>query len=427
MMVALLFAIFLFLIFINVPISIALGVSSLLFIVITDMIPLKMIPQQMFAALDSFPLMAAPFFILAGKLMEHGGISNRLIDFAQALVGRLKGGLAHVGIVTCMFFAALSGSGSATTAAVGSILIPYMVKKGYDRSFASAVPAAAGTTGIVIPPSVPLILYGVTAGVSVSSLFIAGIVPGMMIGLSLMLVSYIISVVKGYEGSSNESGGISQLAVSFKRAFLSLLMPVIILGGIYGGIFTPTEASVVAVVYGFILGFFVYRQINFKVLREILVSSVVTTSVILLLIATASLFGMILTRQNVPQSIGTAILESPLSPLLVILIINIFLLIVGTFMETIASVIILTPILLPVVTAMGMDPIHFGIIMIANLSIGLITPPVGINLFVGAQVGGVSYEKIVRAMLPFLLMMIVDIFIITFIPHLSLFLVDILQ
>ncbi len=427
MMVALLFAIFLFLIFINVPISIALGVSSLLFIVITDMIPLKMIPQQMFAALDSFPLMAAPFFILAGKLMEHGGISNRLIDFAQALVGRLKGGLAHVGIVTCMFFAALSGSGSATTAAVGSILIPYMVKKGYDRSFASAVPAAAGTTGIVIPPSVPLILYGVTAGVSVSSLFIAGIVPGMMIGLSLMLVSYIVSVVKGYEGSSNESGGISQLAVSFKRAFLSLLMPVIILGGIYGGIFTPTEASVVAVVYGFILGFFVYRQINFKVLREILVSSVVTTSVILLLIATASLFGMILTRQNVPQSIGTAILESPLSPLLVILIINIFLLIVGTFMETIASVIILTPILLPVVTAMGMDPIHFGIIMIANLSIGLITPPVGINLFVGAQVGGVSYEKIVRAMLPFLLMMIVDIFIITFIPHLSLFLVDILQ
>lgn len=426
-MILLLFIVFLFLIFINVPISVALGVSSFLFIFATDMIPLQMVPQQMFAALNSFPLMAAPFFILAGKLMEHGGISQRLIDFAQALVGRVKGGLGHVGIVTCMFFAALSGSGSATTAAIGSILIPYMVKAGYDRGFASAIPAAGGTTGIVIPPSVPLILYGVSAGVSVSSLFIAGIVPGMMIGLSLMLVVYIVSTVKGYEGKVESNVGFANFFKTFKRAFLSLLMPIIILGGIYGGIFTPTEASVVAVVYGFIIAFFVYRQINFKVLKEILVSSVVTTSVILLLVATASLFGMILTRQNVPQLIGTAISESALSPLLIILIVNLFLLFVGTFMETIASVIILTPILLPVVTAAGIDPIHFGIIMIANLSIGLITPPVGINLFVGAQVGGVTFEKITRAILPFVLMMIVDVLIITFIPQLSLFLVDVLQ
>lgn len=422
-MVFLLFGIFLILIFINVPISISLGISSLVFFHFSDAMPFQMIPQRMFAALDSFPLMAAPFFILAGKLMEHGGISQRLIDFAQILVGRLKGGLAHVGIVTCMFFAALSGSGSATTAAVGSILIPHMVKAGYSRSFSTAVQAAGGTTGIIIPPSVPLILYGVTAGVSVSSLFIAGIIPGLLIGLSLIFVSYIVSSIKGYEGEV-EKISISTLFTAFRRAFLSLLMPFIILGGIYGGIFTPTEASVVAVVYGFILGFIVYRQINFSVLREILVSSVVTTSVILLLISTASLFGMILTRENVPQTVASSFMDSPLSPILIILFINLFLLVVGTFMETIASIIILTPILLPVVTSIGFDPIHFGIVMIANLSIGLITPPVGINLFVGAQVGNVSYDKVVRAVLPFLLMMIVDVLLLTFLPQLSLFLVE---
>ncbi|SFE70031.1 TRAP transporter large permease [Alteribacillus iranensis] len=421
-----LFVVFILLIFINVPISIALGSASLIFFLVSGNFPLELIPQRMFAALDSFPLMAAPFFILAGKLMEHGGISQRLIDFAQSLVGQLRGGLAHVGIVTCIFFAALSGSGSATTAAVGSILIPYMVKEGYDRAFSTAVQAAGGTTGIVIPPSVPLILYGVSAGVSVSSLFIAGIIPGLMIGLSLILVSYVISVIKGYQGTQDKMN-VKKLAVSFRKAFLSLLMPVIILGGIYGGIFTPTEASVVAVVYGFFIGFFVYRQINFSVLREILVSSVVTTSVILLLISTASLFGMILTRERIPQTVAETFMDSPLTPLIIMLLVNVFLLIVGTFMETIASVIILTPILLPVVTGLGMDPIHFGIVMIANLSIGLITPPVGINLFVGSQVGQVPYEKLVRAILPFLVMMIVDVLLLTFLPGISMFLVDVLE
>ncbi|WP_240374698.1 TRAP transporter large permease [Bacillus piscicola] len=421
-----LFVVFLVLIFINVPISIALGTASLLFFLVSGSFPLELIPQRMFAALDSFPLMAAPFFILAGKLMEHGGISQRLIDFAQNLVGQMRGGLAHVGIVTCIFFAALSGSGSATTAAVGSILIPYMVKEGYDRAFSTAVQAAGGTTGIVIPPSVPLILYGVSAGVSVSSLFIAGIIPGILVGLSLILVSYVVSVIKGYKGTQ-EKMNVKKLALSFKSAFLSLLMPVIILGGIYGGIFTPTEASVVAVVYGFFVGFFVYRQISFAVLRKILVSSVVTTSVILLLISTASLFGMILTRQRIPQAVAESFMDSPLTPIVIILLVNLFLLIVGTFMETIASIIILTPILLPVVTSIGMDPVHFGIVMIVNLSIGLITPPVGINLFVGSQVGEVAYEKLVRAIMPFLFMMIADVLIITFIPQISLFLVGVFE
>lgn len=414
-MAVLLFVILAVLILINVPIAIALALSSVFIIAIIGQIPLITIPQKMFAALDSFPLMAAPFFILAGKLMEIGGISERLVNFANSLVGHFKGGLAHVSIVACMFFAAISGSGSATTAAIGGIMIPAMVKAGYDRNFSTAVQAVGGTTGIIIPPSVPLVLYGVSAGVSVSSLFLAGILPGILIGLSLMVVAYVISRKEGY-GAEIER---TKLWKSFREATLALLMPVIILGGIYGGFFTPTEASVVAVVYGFIVGVFVYKQINLKTLREMLVSSVVTTSVILFIIASASIFGMVLTREKVPQSIVTLLSESNLSPVVILLLVNLLLLIVGTFMETIAAIIILTSILLPVVTQIGIDPIHFGIIMTANLAIGLITPPVGVSLFVGARVGNTKFEPLVRAVVPFMLMMIVSVIIITFIPQLS--------
>ncbi|WP_026673957.1 TRAP transporter large permease [Alkalihalobacterium bogoriense] len=415
----LLFIILLVLFFISVPIAIALGLASTLFLVLVADIPLISLPQRLFASLDSFPLMAAPFFILAGKLMEHGGISERLVDFAKSLVGQMKGGLAHVAIISCMFFAALSGSAAATTAAIGAILIPSMVKAGYDRNFATAIHSAAGTTGIIIPPSVPLVLYGVSAGVSVSGLFIAGILPGILIGVSLMVLAFIITTIKGY-GSDLEKANVKNIWNSFKRAFLALIMPVIILGGIYGGIFTPTEASVVAVVYGFIVGAFVYKQIKVKQLREILVSSVVTTSVILFIISTAGLFGMVLTRENVPQSVASFISGFDLSPIIILLIINLLLLVVGTFMETIASIIILTPILLPIAVSAGLDPIHFGIIMIVNLSIGLITPPVGVSLFIGAQVGGTKYEALVKAIIPFLLMLIVNVLIITFIPSISL-------
>lgn len=418
-MATLLFAVLIILIVINVPIAIALGLSSVIVFAAGAGIPLITLPQKMFAALDSFPLMAAPFFILAGKLMEHGGISERLIEFAKSLVGQFKGGLAHVSIVACVFFAAISGSATATTAAVGAILIPAMVKAGYDRNFATAIQSVGGTTGIIIPPSVPLVLYGVSAGASVSSLFIAGIIPGILIGFSLMVVAYVISHIKGY-GASADKTSLRNIWKTFKNAILALLMPIIILGGIYGGIFTPTEASVVAVVYGLVVGVFVYKQINMKVLREILVSSVVTTSVILFIIGTASLFGMLLTRERVPQGVAELFMTSNLSPFVILLLVNLFLLLVGTFMETIAAIIILTPILLPVVTSIGVDPIHFGIIMVANLAIGLITPPVGIALFVGSQVGNTKYEPLVKAVVPFLIMMIVDVLLITFIPQLTL-------
>lgn len=415
-MAIVLFGVFLLLILMNVPIAISLVLASVLIMALVGNIPLVTLPQKMFAALDSFPLMAAPFFILAGKLMEMGGISERLVNFANSIVGQLKGGLAHVSIVACMFFAAISGSGSATTAAIGGIMIPAMVKAGYDRNFATAVQVAGGTTGIIIPPSVPLVLYGVSAGVSISSLFIAGILPGLLIGLSLMFVAYITSKRKGY-GTGGER---VKLWKSFKEAILALLMPAIILGGIYGGIFTPTEASVVAVVYGFIIGTFVYKQINLTTLRKILVESVVTTSVILFIISAASIFGMILTREQVPQSIANALMDANISPLMTLLLINLFLLVVGTFMEAIAAIVILTPILLPIVTAIGMDPIHFGIIMIANLAIGLITPPVGVSLFVGARVGNTAFEPLVKAIIPFIAMMIISVLIITFVPQLSL-------
>lgn len=414
-MAILLFILFLVLILINVPIAISLALSSVIIIALIGEIPLIMLPQKMFSALDSFPLMAAPFFILAGKLMEIGGISERLVRFASSLVGQFKGGLAQVSIIACLFFAALSGSGTATTAAIGGIMIPAMVKAGYGRNFATAIQAVGGTTGIIIPPSVPLVLYGVSAGVSISSLFIAGILPGLLFGLLLMLVAFIISKKRGY-GASDER---MEVWKSFKDAILALLMPVIILGGIYAGIFTPTEASVVAVVYGFVIGTFVYRQINWESLKKILVESVVTTSVILFIISAASMFGMLLTREQIPQSIAGLIMDANLTPIATLLLINVFLLVVGTFMEAIAAIVILTPILLPVVTQIGIDPIHFGIIMTANLAIGLITPPVGVSLFVGARVGNTEIEPLARAVLPFLAVMVLGVLIITFVPQIT--------
>lgn len=275
---------------------------------------------------------------------------------------------------------------------------------------------------IIIPPSVPLILYGVTAGVSVSKLFIAGIIPGILIGLSFMAVSYVIALNNDYK--AKERTNVKKALIAFKDSFFALLMPFIILGGIYGGIFTPTEASVVAVVYGFLVGAFIYRELSLKQFKEIFVSSAVTSSVIMLLIATASIFGMILTRERVPHLIATMIGDSGLSNIVVILLVVLFLLIVGTFMETIASIIILTPLLVPIAQSLGMDLVHFGIIMIVNLAIGLITPPVGVNIFVGAQVGKVSFDRLVRALLPFIIMMIVDVLLIVFIPSISMYLAN---
>lgn len=414
----LLFVLFL----INIPIAIALGLSSAIVLYFQSDVPLMIIVQKMFNGSDSFPLMAVPFFILAGKLMETGGISQRLVTFANTLVGRFHGGLAIVSIIACMFFAAISGSAAATTAAVGSILIPSMVKKGYDKNFATALQAAGGTVGVMIPPSVPLILFGVIASISIGDLFLAGIIPGIFVGLSLIAVAYVISRKRGYGGG--EKSSLKDVLIAFKDAILAILMPVIILGGIYGGIFTPTEGAVVAVVYGLIVGLFIYKEIKWRDLSGIFSESVITTTIIMFIIACASVFGFLLTREQIPQKITETMLGITTNPILLLIIINILLLIIGTFLETAAAIVIVAPILAPVAAGAGIDLVQFGVIMVVNLAIGMITPPVGINLFVASNIANIKLEAIVKAIMPFLIIVIVDVLVISFFPALSLFLLD---
>lgn len=424
-MAIILFVLLIILFLINVPIAVALGLASALVFFIDGNVSLIVIMQRMFNSVDSFPLMAIPFFILAGKLMESGGISQRLIHLANVIFGRVKGGLAIVSIVACAFFAAISGSAAATTAAVGALLIPAMVNKGYDKSFSTAVQAAGGTIGIMIPPSVPLVLYGVAAGVSVSELFIAGVIPGLLVMVSLIILVYIISLIKGYGGG--EKFGFVDFVKAFADAFLALMMPVIILGGIYGGIFTPTEAAVVAVVYGLIVGLFIYREIKIKDLATIFSSSVVVTAVIMFIIAGASVFGYYLTRQRIPAELTELTLGITENWIIALLIINAILLICGMFLETSAAIIILTPILVPIVSALEIDLVHFGIIMIVNLGIGFITPPVGVNLFVAANIAGTKFESLLKAIIPFILIMLIDVLLVSFIPSISLFLTGFLE
>lgn len=417
----LLFVVLLVLIFINVPIAIALAMAATIFFVFQSEMPFVAIFQRMFNSIDSFPLMAVPFFLLAGKLMESGGISRRLIHLAQVMLGRVRGGLALVSVISCAFFAALSGSAAATTAAVGAIMIPAMVKKGYDKNFSTAIQAAGGTIGVIIPPSVPLVLFGVTAGVSISDLFLAGIIPGIFVTFALLILVYIISIVQGYGGG--EKYDFKEFFIALKDSILALMMPVIILGGIYSGLFTATEAALVAVVYGLIVGVFIYREITLKDLYHIFSSATVMSASILFIISGASVFAYYLTRERIPAQITEALLSVTDNWIIALLIINLILLIVGTFMETAAAILILTPILAPVATALGLDLVHFGIIMIVNLAIGYITPPVGLNLFVANKIAGTRLEGVMRAIIPFILVMIVCVLVISFVPALSLFLV----
>lgn len=419
-MITVLFGGLIFFFLLNVPIAVAIGLASLSTILWSGTIPPVVLVQKMFTATDSFPLMAVPFFILAGSLMEFGGISRRLIEFANSIVGRFSGGLAFVAIVASMFFGAISGAAVACVAAIGTILIPAMVRKGYDTPYATAVQATAGTLGVMIPPSIPMIIYGVLTGVSIGGLFMGGILPGILVGSSLMLVAWLIARKRGYKGDEKASG--AKIWSTFKDAILALLMPVIILGGIYGGVFTPTEAAVVAVIYGFIVGFFIYKELAFSQLKDILVNTSVGTATIMFIIATSSVFSWILTAQRVPQAVAAAILSISTNPIVILTLINILLLFIGTFMETVASIIILVPVLYPVITQIGVDPLHFGIIIVVNLAIGMVTPPLGVCLFVGCGISGISLEAISKAVWPFILIMIVAVLLLTYVPWISLLL-----
>ncbi|MGO4886731.1 TRAP transporter large permease [Anaerobacillus sp. MEB173] len=419
MTAAVLFGSFALLLLLSVPIGIALGVATLVTIVYSGSLPLEFLSQGLVTSIDSFPLMAVPFFILAGEIMGKGGISDRLFRVANSIVGNKTGGFAIATILTCMFFAAISGSGPATVAAIGGIMIPAMVRQGYDKKFATAVVCAAGSLGVIIPPSIPMVIYGVVGSVSIGNLFIAGILPGIIVALGLIVWTYIYSRRKGYHGT-DEKTSIKKILTASWDAKWALLVPIIILGGIYGGVFTPTEAAVVAVVYGLVAGMVLYRELKIVDLPKVFVDSALTTATVLIIVGTATAFGRLLTVEQIPLQVTNAMMSISENPLIIILLITVLLLIVGCFMDTLAAIIILTPILLPIAVNIGYDPIHFGIIMVVNLAIGFITPPLGVNLFVGSGISGLSIESLSKAIMPFFVAMLITLLFIVFIPQLSL-------
>ncbi|CAM3397129.1 hypothetical protein GCM10009865_19340 [Aeromicrobium ponti] len=427
MTVAILFISLIVFLLIGVPIAIALGASALLTIYFTTTLPLTIMTQKAFTSLDSFPLLAIPFFMLAGILMGKGGVSKRLLNLATILVGWMIGGLALVTVVSCMFFAAISGSGPATVAAIGSFMIPSMREKNYGEGFSAAVAAASGSIGVIIPPSIPFVLYGVIGGVSVGSMFLAGILPGIILGAGLMIVSFLISKKRDYKPEKRINYSTKELLKALYDAKWALLIPVIILGGIYGGIFSPTEAAVVAVVYAIIIGVFVHKELSMKDLYDSFREAVVINATTMIIIGLSISFAYIMTLEQIPASIADFITNLSTNPFVILLVINLLLLIVGMFIDTISALVVLTPILLPIVTAVGVDPIHFGVILVANLAIGFITPPLGVNLFVASSVSGVKIEKISMAILPFLLSMIISLLVITYVPALSIWLPEFFQ
>jgi C4-dicarboxylate transporter, DctM subunit len=422
MTIALLFGSLALCLLIGVPIAISLGVSALVAIYFGSTLPLAIITQKAFTSLDSFPLLAIPFFMLAGILMGKGGVSQRLLNLATAMVGWMVGGLSMVTIVACMFFAAISGSGPATVAAIGGFMIPAMKARNYGGGFASAVAAAAGSIGVIIPPSIPFVLYGVIGGVSVGSMFLAGILPGFLIGIGLMFTAYGIAKKRGYAPEEQISFHFKDVVKATNDAKWALLIPVIILGGIYGGVFSPTEAAVVAVVYSLIVGLFVYKELTWKSVFESFREAVVINATTMIIIGLSVSFAYFMTLEQIPNDISVFLTDLSTNPLIILIAINILLLIVGMFIDTISALVVLTPILLPIVTAVGVDPVHFGVILVANLAIGFITPPLGVNLFVASSVGGVRFEKIAWAIVPFLVSMFICLLVITFFPPLSLWL-----
>lgn len=410
----------------TVPIGFSLGIASLSYILYTKQLTFGFITQNLVTGADSFPIMAIPFFVFAGELMGGGGISRRLLNVANVYFGRIQGGLAIVTVVVCMFFAAISGSGPATVAAVGGMVVPTMLQKGYDKKFVLALIAAAGSIGVIIPPSIPMVVYSVTTNSSVSKLFMAGFIPGIIIGIVLIGYSYYYARKMGYKGDT-EPFTVKRALRETWDAKWALLSPVIILGGIYGGIFTPTEAAAVSVIYSLVIGCLVYKEMNFKQLLNVTKNACETTATILIVIGCAAGFSKVLTLGRIPTTVATFLTSLTDSKILILLLINVLLLIVGCFMETLCAIMILAPILFPVVTAMGVDVTHFGIIMVVNLAIGFITPPLGVNLFVASRVGETTLDNVIKGIVPFLVLMIATLMLITYVPAISLFLPGVLS
>jgi len=411
---------FVVLLLLNVPIAFSIGLSTLAALTVIGGRPsFVTIAHRIATGIDSFALLAIPFFILSGMLMGRGGLARRLIDFAGTVVGRFRGGLAFVNVVTCMLFGSISGSAVAAVSSIGGFMIPVMNRKGYDRDFNAAVTITSATTGLLIPPSNIMIVYSLAAGgLSVAAIFLAGFLPGLLMGLGLMFVCWMIAGKKGYGGAEKSTW--KDFFIKFKRALLSLLLVIIVLGGIIGGIFTATEASAVAVFYAFLLTVVLYKEVKWKDLPEIMLECGITTAVVMLLIGTSVAMSWVLAYENIPQTISAFLISLTGNKVVIFLIINLILLIVGTFMDMTPAVLIFTPIFLPVVMELGMHPIHFGIMMIFNLCIGLCTPPVGTCLFVGCAIAKTTISKVTRPLLPFFVAMILVLFLITYLPQISL-------
>ncbi|ANG63178.1 C4-dicarboxylate ABC transporter permease [Marinobacterium aestuarii] len=419
MEVVLLFAIFFVLLLIGVPIAFCLGIASLVYLTLSG-IPLTIVPQRLYAGMDTFVLLCIPGFILAGNLMNVGNITDYIIRFSNALLGHIRGGLGLANVGGSMIFGGISGTAVADTASIGAVMIPGMAKSGYDKPFAAAVTAASSTVGPIIPPSVPMIIVGSLSGISVGKMFMAGIIPGILMGLAMMLTTYIIAVRRNYPREPRAS--LMQILSVGRGAFWALLMTFIILYGIIGGLFTPTEASIIASIYAFIVGMFVYKGLSWNNLPKLLLDTALSASALMILVGMANLFGWILTSEQIPQMLASAIFDISRNPIIVILIINLVLLLVGGFMETIAALIILFPTLLKVAEGIGMDPIHFGIMAVLNLMIGLTTPPVGVCLFVAAGIGELPVTRVVRAIWPFLICNLLVLLLVSYVPAISLWL-----
>lgn len=415
-----LFVLVLVLIMVGVPVAIALAGSSAMFILIEGRVPDVVVIHRMVNGVDSFPLLAIPFFILAGNLMNTSGITERIFDFAKAIFGWMRGGLGHVNVGASVIFAGMSGAAVADAGGLGAIEIKAMRDANYDPGFAVGITAASSTIGPIIPPSLPMVIYGVVAGASIGQLFAAGFVPGLLMAASLMVMIALYARWRKYP--IDQAFSFTVLWSTFKRAFLSLLTPLIIVGGILSGAFTPTEAAIAACAWAMILGLFVYRTLTLKRFLRVSFDTIETTSVVLFIVAAASIFAWILTSNRAPEQFAALILTISDNPWIVLLLINLILLVVGCFLETVAAITILTPVLLPIAIKMGIDPVHFGVIMVLNLMIGLLTPPIGMVLYVLSRVSGVPFERCVTATAPFLVPLFFVLILITFVPALTMWL-----
>lgn len=419
------FIVFMICVFLGVPIVFSLGIASIVGIAVFDIVPLSYYIQVLYAGSDSFTLLAVPFFILVGEILCIGGIAERLVSFANTIFGRTSGSLGYITVFVCAIFAAISGSGVATVAAVGGIMVPAMIKEDYDKNYAGSIAASSATLGPIIPPSLPMVMYGITAGVSITKLFTAGIGPGLLMTVSLMLLNFVVAKKYHFQPAKREGKfDWRALGKEFLSAIWGLLVPIIILGGIYGGIFTPTEAAVVACVWGLFVSIFIYREMDLKKFIQCLNNTVKTTGMCLIMASIALAFGRVLTLMGVPIAITNAITSITNSKIVILLLFNVILFIAGMFLETLAAVFIFTPLLLPIAQSVGVDPIHFGLIMCVNLAIGLITPPVGLNLFIASKLADTKMEALLGWVMKFIIILLADLMLITFIPQLSLFLVN---